>query len=198
MALPSSGQISISSSVHSASTQVSFETSQSGKASNYSLYRLSRGDFGSVDSYSGINQNSTSKPNRSGQHSLAEFHSYNHTQNGSCSGTSFTDVISGYSDKRWSYHRINVTGDAGNIVVITVVEPTSGGAPFGPFAGGYYYIFNTYPFDNIGNFLGTNALYYGTTQNNSTSSSTVTYRYTMTSSSEVIYIVAYAYDYESA
>ena len=45
MSLPSSGQISISSSVHAASTQVSFETTQSGKSFNYSLARLSRGDY---------------------------------------------------------------------------------------------------------------------------------------------------------
>lgn len=177
------------------------ETNQAGKGANYSLARLSLGDWNNTTTftgYAGIDQNSTSKPNRAAQHGLAEFYSYNHSQNGSCSGTSFSDVISSYSDRRWSYHRINITGAAGYTVVITVVEPPSGGAPFGPFAGGYYYIFNTYPFDTSGTFLVTNALYYGTTRNNSTSPSTATYNYTMTASSEVIYIVVWAYDYPSA
>ena len=58
MAISGSGQISISSSIHAASTQISFETSQSGKAFNYSLTRLSIGDSNSksdlLSGYTGI------------------------------------------------------------------------------------------------------------------------------------------------
>lgn len=181
MALPSSGQISISSSVHSASTQVSFETSQSGKAINYSLYRLSRGDFGSADSFTGINQNSTSKPNRSGQHALSEFHSYNHTQNGSCSGTSFTDVLSDDCDRRYSYHRVEATGASGDIIVITVVSAGKGFSS----VDSSYGIYTEYPFDTYGNLVG--APIYGGTRPFSTS--TDTYRYTLSGTSQVFHIV---------
>jgi hypothetical protein len=183
MALPSSGQISISSSVHSASTQVSFETSQSGKAINYSLSRLSRGDFGipSVESYTGINQNSTSKPNRNTQHALSEFHSYNHTQNGSCSGTSFTDVLSDDCDLRYSYHRVEATGASGDIVVITVVRAGRGFSS----VNATYGIYTEYPFDTYGNLVG--APIYGGDRPFSTS--TDTYSYTLSGTSQIFHIV---------
>jgi hypothetical protein len=148
MALPSSGQISISSSAFSDSTQVSSETIQKGKAFDYSLARLSRGNsdrfYGDslIKGYTGINQNSTTKPDRTAQYSLSEFYSYNHTENGSCSGTSFGDVITSLtSDDRRSYHRISVSGTVGSIVVITVVCPSPSGFPLGPFTYGYYNIY---------------------------------------------------------
>jgi hypothetical protein len=183
MALPSSGQISISSSVHSATTQVSFETSQSGKAFNYSLSRLSRGDFGapSIGSYTGINQNSTSKPNRNTQHALSEFHSYNHTQNGSCSGTSFTDVLSDDCDLRYSYHRIEATGASGDIVVITVV---CAGKGFDLIEASYG-IYTEYPFDTYGSLVGTPIFAGGL----SYSTRTDTYSYALSGTSQVLHIV---------
>ena len=189
MALPSSGQISISSSLSSASTQISFETTQSGKAVNYSLSRLSKGNFNSkfdlISGYAGINQNSTSKPDRAVQHSMSEFLSYNHTQNGSCSGTSFGDAISSLiTDDRRSYNRILVSGNIGDIVVITVVCPSPSGPP--PLTYGYYYIYNSYPFDTFGALTGT-ALFSGYTSN-----STNTHYYTLVGTSDVLHIVAYS------
>lgn len=194
MAIPSSGQISISSSAYASSTQISFETSQSGKAYDYSLKRLSCGDSDKsnvggplLNGYSGINQNSTSKPNRSSQHSLIEFYSYNHTQNGSCSGTSFGDALSSVSDDRRSYNRISVSGTVGDIVVITVVCPTRGGSPpFGPFTYAYYRIYNIYPFDTFG------ALVSGFLFSGYTSNTTNTHNYTLVGTSDVIHIVTYS------
>jgi hypothetical protein len=194
MALPSSGQISISSSVFSANTQVSFETTQSGKAFNYSLRRISRGDSDRLNGggpllngYAGINQNSTSKPDRNSQHSLSEFYSYNHTQNGSCSGTSFGDALSSISsDDRRSYHRVSVSGTVGSIVVITVVCPSRSGEPFGPFSYAYYRIYNTYPFDTFGAIIET-PLFSGYTSN-----TTNTHSYTLTTTSDILHIVAYS------
>ena len=195
MALPSSGQVSISSSAYASSTQISFETSQSGKAFNYSLKRISSGDSDRtngggnlLNGYSGINQNSTSKPNRTSQHSISEFYSYNHTQNGSCSGTSFGDALSSISsDDRRSYHRISVSGNVGNIVVITVVCPSRAGSePFGPFSYAYYNIYNTYPFDTFGALVGT-PLFSGYTSN-----TTNTHVYTLVTTSDVLHIVAYS------
>lgn len=191
MAIPSSGQVSISSSVHSSSTQVSFETSQSGKAFNYSLSRLSRGNsngsFNLISGYSGINQNSTTKPDRTAQYSLSEFYSYNHTQNGSCSGTSFGDALSSLSDDRRSYNRISVSGTVGDIVVITVVCPTRGGSePFGPFGYAYYRIYNIYPFDTFG------ALVSGFLFSGYTSNTTNTHNYTLVGTSDVLHIVTYS------
>lgn len=191
MALPVSGQISISSSVYAASTQVSFETTQSGKAYNYSLSRLSKGDWNSkqdlVNGYAGINQNSTSKPNRNAQHSLIEFYSYNHTQNGSCSGTSFGDALSGFDDTRRSYNRISVTGAVGDIVTITVVCPDkSGPPPFGPFTYAYYNIYIKYPFDTYG------ALVESPVFGGYTSNTTNTHLYTLPSTSVTFHIVAYS------
>lgn len=116
MSLPSSGQISISS--------IYTETSQSGQVNNYSLARLSKGDWNSktdlLNGYTGIDQNSTSKPDRVAQHEMSNFYSYNHSQNGSCSGTSFGDVLSGFNDPRRSYHRINVTGAVGDLSLIHI------------------------------------------------------------------------------
>jgi hypothetical protein len=191
MALPSSGQISVSSSVYSSNTQISFETSQSGKAVNYSLSRLSRGDFNSksdlLNGYSGINQNSTNKPDRVTQHSLAEFYSYNRTQNGSCSGTSFGDALSSFSDDRRSYNRISVSGTVGSIVNITVVCPSrSGTEPFGPFTYAYYRIYNDYPFDTFGALVGT-ALFSGYTSN-----TTNNHSYVLVTTSDVLHIVTYS------
>lgn len=191
MAISGSGQISISSSVYAASTQISFETSQSGKAFNYSLTRLSIGDSNSksdlLSGYTGINQNSTSKPDRVAQHSLSEFYSYNHTQNGSCSGTSFGDALSSLSDTRRSYNRISVSGTVGSIVNITVVCPArSGTEPFGPFTYGYYYIYNSYPFDTFGALTGT-PLFSGYTSN-----TTNTHVYTLVTTSDVLHIVTYS------
>jgi hypothetical protein len=194
MALPSSGQISVSSSAYSPSTQISFETSQSGKAVNYSLARLSRGDtnrsYGEgtvLAGYSGINQNSTTKPDRVTQHSLAEFYSYNHTQNGSCSGTSFGDALSSFSDGRRSYNRISVSGTVGSIVNITVVCPSrSGTEPFGPFTYAYYRIYNNYPFDTFGALVGT-ALFSGYTSN-----TTNNHSYVLVTTSDVLHIVTYS------
>jgi hypothetical protein len=191
MALPSSGQISISSSVHSNSTQISFETSQSGKAYNYSLRRLSRGDSNGstnlISGYTGINQNSTNKPDRESQYSLSEFYSYNHIQNGSCSGTSFGDALSSISDDRRSYNRISVSGNVGDTVIITVVCPSRGGSePFGPFTYAYYNIYNSYPFDTFGSLVGT-PLFSGYTSN-----TTNTHTYILVSTSDVLHIVAYS------
>jgi hypothetical protein len=188
MALPSSGQISISSSVHSSSTQVSFETSQSGKAFEYSLSRLARGNFDSkfdlISGYSGINQNSTTKPDRTAQYSLSEFYSYNHTQNGSCSGTSFGDALSSLSDDRRSYNRISVSGTVGDIVVITVVCPAASGPP--PLTYGYYRIYNKYPFDTFG------ALVSGFLFSGYTSDTTNAHNYTLVGTSDVLHIVTYS------
>jgi hypothetical protein len=194
MALPSSGQISISSSAFSDNTQVSSETIQKGKAFNYSLQRLSKGDsdryYGNslTSGYTGINQNSTTKPDRTAQYSLSEFYSYNHTENGSCSGTSFGDALTSLiSDDRRSYHRISVSGNVGDIVVITVVCPASSGTPpFGPFTNGYYNIYNTYPFDSFGALVAT-PLFSGYTSN-----TTNTHRYTLLTTSDIIHIVAYS------
>jgi hypothetical protein len=190
MALPSSGQISISSSAYAASTQISFETTQSGKAFNYSLSRLSKGNFDSksnlLSGYAGINQNSTTKPDRTAQYSLSEFYSYNHTQNGSCSGTSFGDALSSLSDDRRSYNRISVSGNVGDVVVITVVCPTrSGSEPFGPFGYGYYRIYNIYPFNTFGELL-SGFLFSGYTSN-----TTNTHSYTLVGTSDVLHIVTY-------
>lgn len=191
MALPSSGQISISSSAYASSTQISFETSQSGKAYNYSLKRLSSGDSDRtngggplLNGYSGINQNSTSKPDRSSQHSLIEFYSYNHTQNGSCSGTSFGDALSSLSDDRRSYNRISVSGTVGDIVVITVVCPAASGPP--PLTYGYYRIYNKYPFDTFG------ALVSGFLFSGYTSDTTNAHNYTLVGTSDVLHIVTYS------
>jgi len=186
MALPSSGQISIS--------NIYTEVTQSGQVYNYSLARLSKGDWNSrtdiLNGYPGIDQNSTSKPDRVAQHEMSNFYSYNHTQNGSCSGISFGDVLSGFNDPRRSYHRINATGAVGDIVVITVECPKRGGSePFGPFSSGYYYIFDVYPFDYFGTLLVGSALYSGIT---GSSSRTDSWRYTLTATSKVIYIVTYA------
>lgn len=191
MALPSSGQISISSSISAASTQISYETTQSGKAFDYSLKRLARGDFNSksdlLSGYAGINQNSTNKPDRTAQYSLSEFFSYNHTQNGSCSGTSFGDALTSLSDDRRSYNRISVSGNIGDIVAITVVCPARGGTePFGPFTYGYYRIYNKYPFDTFG------ALVSGFLFSGYTSNTTDTHYYTLVGTSEVIHIVTYS------
>jgi hypothetical protein len=191
MALPSSGQISISSSVYSSNTQISFETSQSGKAFNYSLVRLSRGDTNGKSNllagYSGINQNSTNKPDRVEQYSLSEFYSYNHTQNGTCSGTSFGDALTSFSDSRRSYNRISVSGTVGSIVIITVVCPDkSGPPPFGPFTYAYYAIYNSYPFDTYGTLL-SNYLFAGYTSN-----TTNTHYYTLVTTSDVLHIVSYS------
>lgn len=189
MALPSSGQISVSSSVFSANTQISYETTQSGKATNYSLSRLSRGNFNSkfelLYGYAGINQNSTSKPDRNAQHAMSEFLSYNHTQNGTCSGTSFGDALSAFSDDRRSYNRISVTGNAGDIVIITVVCPsaeTIGGLS----TYAYYKIYNTYPFDTYGTLTGS-PLFSGYTSN-----TTNTHYYTLATTSDILHIVAYS------
>jgi hypothetical protein len=186
MSLPSSGQISISG--------IYTETSQSGQLYNYSLSRLSKGDWNSrtdlLNGYTGIDQNSTSKPDRVAQHEMSNFYSYNHSQNGSCSGTSFGDVLSGFDDPRRSYHRINATGAVGDIVVITVgCSKREGSEPFGPFSYGYYYIFDVYPFDYLGTLLIGSAIYSGIT---GPSSRTDYWYYTLTSTSQVIYIVAYA------
>jgi len=188
MPLPGSGQISVS--------DIYTETTQSGKLENYSLTELSRGAWngGFIPGYSGIDQNSTSKPNRDAQHAMSEFFSYNHNQNGSCSGTSFSDVISSYSDRRRSYHRINATGNVGDIVVITVVCPPSPGAPFPTGEYATYYIFDTYPFNSSGDLLIANVLYSGGTNNTSNSNRTDTWRYTLTATSKIIYIVVMAYD----
>lgn len=188
MALPSSGQISISSSISAASTQISFETTQSGKAIDYSLARLSRGDFDSkfdlISGYAGINQNSTTKPDRTSQYSLSEFLSYNHTQNGSCSGTSFGDALSSLYDDRRSYNRISVSGTVGSVVTITVVCPSALGPA--PLTYGYYYIYNTYPFDTFGSLTGT-SLFSGYTSN-----TTNTHYYTLVGTSDVLHIVTYS------
>jgi hypothetical protein len=187
MSLVSSGQISISSSIYAASTQISYETSQSGKSYNYSLARLSRGDYNGTgdytNGYSGINQNSTSKPDRTSQYSLSEFYSYNHTQNGACSGTSFTDVLSDYCDSRRSYHRIEATGPVSSIVNITVACAAQGG-------GGEYAIYNIYteyPFDTYGALTGT-PIYSGF---NTVSTVTYTHAYTLAGTSQVFHIVCY-------
>jgi hypothetical protein len=186
MALPSSGQISISSSAYASSTQIASETVQNGKAVNYSLTRLSRGSFvfGSRDSnsYTGLNQNSTTKPDRETQHSLTEFYSYNHTQNGSCSGTSFGDVLANYSDDRYSYHRIEITGGSGYTSVISISVPAASYPN-----SAKYEIYTTYPFNSYGVLTGT-PTYQGFT---GASSRTDTYYYIMTASSEVLHIVAY-------
>lgn len=186
MALPSSGQISIS--------NIYTETSQSGQVNNYSLARLSSGDYNNktteiLQGYAGIDQNSTSKPDRVAQHEMSNFYSYNHTQNGSCSGTSFGDVLSGFTDSRRSYHRINATGNAGDIVAITVSCPKrEGSEPFGPFSYAYYYIFDVYPFDYLGTLLVTSAIYSGVT---GSSSRTDIWYYTLSGTSKVIHIVTY-------
>jgi hypothetical protein len=185
--LPTSGQISISSSVYAASTQVSFETTQSGKAYNFSLARLSRGDYNGTgdftNGYAGINQNSTSKPDRTSQYSLSEFFSYNHTQNGSCSGTSFTDVLSDFCDSRRSYHRINATGAVGDTVIITVNCSAQG--PAGEYA--IYNIYTSYPFNTYGALTGT-PVYSGLTL---VSTITNTHEYILTATSQVFHIVCY-------
>lgn len=192
MALPGSGQLSISSSIASASLQVSFETTQSGKAANYSLANLSTGYFNlnnfSGDSYAGINQNSTSKPDRGAQHSLSEFYSYNHTQNGSCSGTTFQDVLNGYTDNRYSYQRISATGNVGDIVVISVLIPQVTGGPFSANSA-VFRIYTSYPFNTFGILVGTPIFSGAASTANST---TVTYSHTMANSPEIFHIVAYA------
>jgi hypothetical protein len=187
MALPSSGQISISSSAYAASTQISSETVQKAKAFNYSLTRLSKGNFAfgarTSNSYTGINQNSTNKPDRVPQHSLSEFYNYNHTQNGSCSGTSFSDILYNYSDDTYSYHRIEITGGSGYTSVISVSVP---GASYPNSAR--YEIHTTYPFDSYGVLTGT-PLYRGDT---GLSSRTDEYYYVMSSSSEILHIVTFS------
>lgn len=186
MALPSSGQVSIS--------DIYTETNQASRGVNYSLARLSKGDWDNkielVSGNTGIDQNSTSKPDRVAQFEISAFHSYNHSQNGSCSGTSFGDALSGFDDPRRSYHRINATGAAGDIVVISVYcSKREGTEPFGPFSYGYYYIFDTYPFDTYGKLLVANAVFSGIT---GSSTRTDYWSYTLTGSSQVIYIVTFA------
>jgi hypothetical protein len=186
MALPSSGQVSIS--------DIYTEMDQADRAISYSLARLSKGDWDSkvelVSGYTGIDQNSTSKPDRVAQFEISAFHSYNHSQNGSCSGTSFGDVLSGFDDPRRSYHRIDATGAAGDIVVITVdCSKREGSEPFGPFSYGYYYIFTSYPFDTYGTLLVGNANFSGIT---GSSTRTDYWYFTLSGTSQVIYIVTYA------
>jgi hypothetical protein len=193
MALPSSGQISISSSAFSADTQISSETVQKGKAIDYSLSRLCKGNsdrfYGAslIQGYAGINQNSSTKPDRTAQYSLSEFYNYNHTQNGSCSGTSFGDALSSYNDDRRSYNRISVSGNVGDIVNITVVCPgPSGQFPFGLYTVAYYNIYNIYPFDTFGALVAT-PLFSGYTSN-----STNTHSYVLLTTSDVLHIVSYS------
>lgn len=183
MSIPGSGQVSIS--------DIYNEKNEAGKGGSFSLARLSMGDRNSFTSsglgYAGIDQNSTSKPNRTAQHSISEFYSYNHSQNGSC-GTSYPDQLD-FCSLLWSYFRINVTGASGyNVNVVVNVPKRSGTEPFGPFTNGYFQLYTSYPFDSTGSLTGTPVWWTST----GSSPTTESYTHIMSSTSEVLYIVTYS------
>jgi hypothetical protein len=168
MALPASGPISMS--------MVRTELENTGTTSNVGLSQLGSITVVREAGFVPINQNSTSKPNLTSPYQISEWYSYNHTQNGTCSGTSFTTPTIGGA---YIYYRINVTGGAGNSTNISV---NSSG-----YAGGQSLrcnIYSTYPFTNTGALTGTplSALTF-------TSNTSQTYTYTLSTSSQVLYFV---------
>jgi hypothetical protein len=157
-------------------SMVRTELENSGKTTNVSLQYMGSVLIGRENGYVPINQNSTSKPNSTAPHQLSEWHSYNHTQNGTCSGTAFTTpTIGGY----YIYYRVNVTGGVGASSVISV---TSSG--YAGFQSLRCNIYSAYPFTNTGALTGTplSALTF-------TSNITQTYTHTLSASSQVLYFV---------
>jgi hypothetical protein len=168
MALPASGQISMS--------MARTELENTGTTSNVGLAKLGSIIVVRETGYVPINQNSTLKPNLTSPYQLSEWYSYNHTQNGTCSGTTFTTPTIGGA---YIYYRINVTGGAGASTTISV---NSSG-----YAAGQSlrcYIYSTYPFTNTGALTGTllSALTF-------TSNASQTYTHTLSASSQVLYFV---------
>lgn len=170
MAIPASGPVSMS--------MIRTELENTG-TSNFSLqYAGYTQEISRTSGYTPLNQNSSTKPNTTSPFQISEWYSYNHTQNGTCSGTAFTTpTILG----RYIYYRVNVTGGLGAESTISV---TSSG-----YASGQSLrcnIYSTYPFTAAGILTGTplSSLTF-------TSNTTQTYFHTLTAASQVLYFVVW-------
>ena len=149
MALPSSGQISVS--------DIRTELSNTGKTNNYNLafagapYGLAR-DVGYVP----LNQSSTSKPNTSAAASATPrsssfWYSYDHTAQLTCPLSFETPNVTGGN---YVYYKTSISGTSGTYTPIyaSIANPD-----------GYSYtvrIYDSYPFNNLGEITAT-AIYIG-------------------------------------
>lgn len=177
MALPSSGQISVSS--------IRTEFDQAGRTP-YSFSHQMDPTFaaGSNAGYTPVNQKSTSKPSTTDPDNISEWYSYNHSENWPCGGSGGLGgpVSMDVSSCRRKFFRVSLSGGVNYTADISVYGDAN--------SSSYSYrIYDVYPFTNTGAFVSTSPVFSGTM-----STSTTTHTYTMSSSSVVIYVVVYQND----
>lgn len=131
-----------------------------------------------IGDYVPVNQNSPVIPNSSSPYQISEWKGYNHSQHGTCSGSSFTtpDI-----QRFYTYHKIKLTGSAGFETVISV---QCNSAPETRLATAIYV---HYPFTNVGGLTSNGPIY--TFQH--TSATTLTYTFTMSTDSTMLHVVSY-------
>lgn len=171
MALPSSGQISVS--------QIRTELTSSGR-NNYSFSEQMEPSFaaGANSGMTPVNQSSTSKPNPTNSDPISEWYSYDHTSFNSC-GSTYNLVVG--SCLR-TYRIIEISGTSGNTSFLSVTGD-------GNNSSYSYRIYDVYPFTNTGAFVGTSPIFSGTL-----STITTDYTYILAGSSIKLHFVAYQND----
>jgi hypothetical protein len=182
MALPSSGPISMN--------DVMTELQNTGTTSNIKLAWMGQMNGNREQGFTTVNQNSTTKPVRTSggsnaPYSLSDWQSYNHTQNGSCSGNSFR--ISPVETTYYRYHRIEITGGGSGSysdIFISMGNYTSSTSP-------RIELHSDYPFTNTGNLTSTYLLY-GHTFTGDGTPGLYPYRWNLTTASpRVLHIVCW-------
>jgi hypothetical protein len=172
MALPSSGQISLSS--------IRTELLNTG-TNNFSL-KNAGGYTGRDTPYVPVNQSSFGKPNTTSPYQASEWYDYDHSASTLCSQV----VVSSQTFiSNRIYYKITITGCTGqstNIFVRLQDEPNNS----------YNHtvnVYDFYPFNNIGGLSLTTPLFNATLK--SIDQPEVSFPYILTSSSDILYLVAW-------
>lgn len=173
MALPASGQISVS--------QIRTEFQQTGR-NNYSFSEqmLTGYAFGTNDGYTPINIASPNQPSSTNPDSISEWYSYNHTASNSCDG--FYNLYPGQFPCTRVYRIINISGTAGLKSLIQASANINNSTYV-------YRIYDVYPFTNTGAFVATSPIFSGTA-----STTQITHIYTSPSTSVNLHFVAFKND----
>jgi hypothetical protein len=168
MPLPSLGnQISIG--------DIRTEIQNTGKTVNFSL-RLAGGYEN--DTYVPINQSSTNKPNLTDPYQISEWASYNHTQSVTCSNNF---IISPTLSSGRVYHKLTITGTAGQIAKITINHRSNDSV-----YTSIVELYLQYPFDDDGTISVTPyRIFVGTLNNDYTN----IFYYTLSSTSDNLHFV---------
>ena len=183
MALPGSGQISFN--------DILTELQNTGKTSDVKADFLGclngNRDYG----FTTVNQNSTSKPGSytnyatNAPYSSSEWYSYNHTENGSCSGNEFNTSTPLY---QYFYNRIDISGGASGSYSDIYLYHYSFTALTAP----RIELHSGYPFDSTGSLTATNFLFGYTATATGTIPGGYPYRWNLTSANpNILHIVCW-------